>query len=118
MAMTGNSSMQQKVRQHPRYKVALPVELCSPIDRIPVRAQVAEIGLGGCYVELSFTKKVSSEVELTLWLGDQKVSAAGIVVCSHPSFGNGIKFTHVAPESKERLKGFLGAQDAKRLRRP
>jgi len=109
--------MQQGVRQHPRYKVAVPVELRSPIDRIPVRAQVAEIGLGGCYVELSFTKKVASEVELTLWLGDKKVSAAGIVVCSHPSFGNGIKFTHVAPNSKEPLLNFLNAQDAKRLRK-
>ena len=117
MTITGNTPTQQGVRQHPRYKVTLPVELCSLADRVPVRAQVAEIGQGGCYIELSFTKKISSEVELTLWLGDQKVSASGIVVSSHPSFGNGIKFTNVAPESKERLLGFLLAQDARRLRK-
>lgn len=103
----GRRIVQQGVRQHPRYKVALPVELRSPADPAPVRAQVADICLGGCYIELSFTKNVSSEVDLTLWLGDQKFSARGIVVSSHPSFGNGIKFTRVDPESKERLQNFV-----------
>jgi len=110
-------AQQQGVRQHPRYKVALPVELSSPVDRIPVRAQVADIGLGGCYVEMSFTKSVSAEVELRLWLGDQKIAATGVVVSSHPSFGNGIKFTHVTPESKEQLQRFLSAQESKLLRK-
>lgn len=110
--------MQQGVRQHPRYKVALPVELCSPVDHVPVRAQISDIGLGGCYVEMSFTRDVSSELELTLWLGDKKVSAVGVVVSSHPAFGNGIKFTRVAPESKEDLQKFLSEQDSRKLRPP
>jgi len=101
------SEEQRKVRQHPRFKVALPVEVRSPADHVPVRAQVADICLGGCYVEMSFTKNVTAEVDLTLWVGDQKISATGIVVSSHPSFGNGIKFTHVAPDSKEKLKTFV-----------
>jgi len=98
---------QRKVRQHPRFKVQLPVEVRSPADRVPVRAQVADICLGGCYVEMSFTKNVSAEVDLTLWVGDQKISATGVVVSSHPSFGNGIKFTHVKPEYKEKLQNFV-----------
>lgn len=99
--------MQQGVRQHPRFKVNLPVELRSPVDQVPVRAQISDICLGGCYVEMSFTKNVSSEINLTLWVGDNKISASGVVVSCHPSFGNGIKFTHVAPESKERLQNFV-----------
>ena len=99
--------MGQGVRQYPRYKVTLPVELCSLADGVPVRTQIADICLGGCYVEMTFTKDVSSVVELTLWLGEDKISATGIVVSSHPSFGNGIKFIEVAPESKERLMHFL-----------
>ena len=109
--------MQQGVRQHPRYKVAVPVELCSPVDHIPVRAQVSDIGLGGCYVEMSFTRDVSAELEITMWLGDKKVSATGVVVSSHPSFGNGIKFTHVAPESKDDLQRFLAQEDSKVLKK-
>lgn len=107
------------VRQYPRYKVALPIQLCSPVDHVPVRAQVADICLGGCYVELSFTKDISSEVELTLWLGDAKISATGVVVSSHPSFGNGIKFTHLTEESKGQLQSFIENLETKLLvRRP
>ena len=95
------------VRQYPRYRVELPVELCSPIDHVPVRTKIADICLGGCYVELSFTREVSSEVELTLWLGDSKVSAKGVVVSSHPSFGNGIKFTHLGDAAKAQLQSFV-----------
>jgi len=99
--------MQSGVRQHPRYKVRLPVELHSTVDRIPLRAQIADICLGGCYVEMTYTKSVSTQLELTLWLGDRKFSATGVVVSSHPSFGNGIKFTRVEPESIERLQAFV-----------
>ena len=63
--------------------------------------------------ELSFTRNVSSEVELTLWLGESKVSATGVVVSSHPSFGNGIKFTHLTEESKGRLRDFIQSLDEK-----
>ena len=95
------------VRQYPRYKVELSVELCSPIDHVPVRAKIADICLGGCYVELSFTRDLSSEVELTLWLDDSKLSAKGIVVSSHPSFGNGIKFTHLEDAARAQLQLFV-----------
>jgi hypothetical protein len=98
---------QNGVRQHPRYKVTLPVELRSPSDQAPLRAQVADICLGGCYVEMTMTKSVSSEVNLTLWVGDHKISATGVVVSNHPSFGNGIKFTHVSQDSKEKLQNFV-----------
>lgn len=99
--------MASGVRQHPRYKVALPVEVSSPQDRVPVRAQVADICLGGCYVEMSFTKNIAAEVDLTLWIDGKKICASGVVVSSHPSFGNGIKFTHVTPDSQERLQNFV-----------
>jgi hypothetical protein len=106
---------QQGVRQHPRYKVTLPVELRTPADPAPLRAQVADICLGGCYVEMTMTKNVSSEVNLTLWVGDQKISATGVVVSNHPSFGNGIKFTHVSQDSKDRLRTFVDTLKPKAL---
>jgi len=109
--------MASGVRQHPRYKVALPVEVSSPQDRVPVRAQVADICLGGCYVEMSFTKNVQAEVDLTVWVDGKKICASGVVVSSHPSFGNGIKFTHVAPDSQERLSNFVDSLKPNLLRR-
>jgi hypothetical protein len=96
-----------KQREHPRFKAALPVELRQPGASAPLRAQTGDICLGGCYVEMSSTQQVSREVEITLWIGQEKVLARGVVVSNHPSFGNGIKFTHVPEDSKARLQQFV-----------
>jgi hypothetical protein len=63
--------------------------------------------MGGLYVEMSLTQQTSTEVEIVLWIGDNKVSAKGVVVSSHPSFGNGIKFTDLPDESREKLRRYL-----------
>ena len=94
-------------RQFPRVKVNLPVELRRPVIETPIRAQTADICLGGCYVEMSFTQDVSAQVEVVLWIGENKIRATGVIVSSHPSVGNGLKFTHMAQEDKERLKQYL-----------
>ena len=99
--------MERTQRQHPRFKAALPVELHLPAVPAPLRAQTQDICLGGLYIEMSHTQKVSTDLEITLWIGDAKVFATGQVVSNHPSFGNGIKFTHLPDESKERLQQYL-----------
>ncbi len=100
--------MERTPRRYPRFKAALPVELHPSAVAAPLRAQTQDICLGGLYVEMSLTQKISTELEITLWIGDTKISATGVVVSSHPSFGNGIKFTCLPDESKERL--LAGAQ--------
>jgi hypothetical protein len=57
--------------------------------------------LGGFYVGMSLNLKVSAELEITLWIGDTKISGKAMVVSSHPVFGNGIKFTHLSDEKQE-----------------
>lgn len=98
-------------RQHPRYKVALPIELRAAGATSPLRAQTGDICLGGCYVEMTSTQKIAREVEITIWVGQEKVQAHGVVVSNHPSFGNGIKFTQVPDDSKERLQQLLQSLD-------
>jgi hypothetical protein len=94
-------------RQYPRFKVALPIELRPEGGNAPLRAQTGDICLGGCYVEMMFTQEISTQLEIKLWIGDTKISARGVVVSSHPSFGNGIKFTYVASESRDLLSLYL-----------
>jgi hypothetical protein len=98
-------------RQHPRFKAALPVELRQAGASSPVRAQTGDICMGGCYVEMTSTQQVSKEVEITLWIGQEKVVAKGVVVSNHPSFGNGIKFTQVPEDGKLRLQKFVESLD-------
>jgi c-di-GMP-binding flagellar brake protein YcgR len=101
--------MQQ--RQHPRFKAALPVELRQAGASSPLRAQTADICLGGCYVEMSSTQKVSREVEVVLWIGQDKVVAQGVIVSNHPAFGNGIKFTSVSEQGRQKLQEFVDSLD-------
>ena len=100
-----------KQRQFPRFKAALPVELRQAGEGAPLRAQTADICLGGCYVEMSSTQQVSKELEITLWVGQDKVLAKGVIVSNHPAFGNGIKFTEVSDESKARLQKLVESLD-------
>jgi PilZ domain len=104
-----------KPRQHPRFKAALSIELRPKGVSAPVRTQTADIGLGGCYVEMVFTQEVSTPVEITLWIGETKVSGSGEVVSKHPSFGNGLKFTKLSEEGKQALGSYLEALKPKGL---
>lgn len=94
-------------RQHPRFKAVLPVELRPLGQPVPLRAQTEDISLGGIYVEMILTQKVSTELDITLWIGATKIRAKGVVVSIHPAFGNGIKFTQLADADKNGLKRFL-----------
>ena len=94
-------------RKFPRVKVNLPVELRRPVNETPIRAQTADICMGGCYVEMSFTQDVSQEVEVVLWIGENKIRAQGVVVSSHPSVGNGLKFTRMTAQDQERLREYI-----------
>ena len=94
-------------RQHPRFKAVLPVELRPLGQPVPLRAQTEDISLGGLYVEMILTQKVSTEVEITLWIGETKIRAKGVVVSIHPAFGNGIKFTEIADQDKNGLQRYL-----------
>lgn len=99
--------MERTPRQYPRFRAALPIELRSTTVNAPLRAQTQDICLGGLYVEMSLTQKTSTAVEIVLWIGDAKISAKGLVVSSHPSFGNGIKFTELPDESRQKLRQYL-----------
>ncbi len=101
--------MERTTRQHPRYNAALPVELQAMGVPTPLRALTHDICLGGFYVELAYTQPVSTELEIAFWIGETKIFARGVVVSNHPSFGNGIKFTNVAAEGRDRLRQFLEA---------
>ena len=79
---------------------ALPVErLNYTLQPLPHR-RPKTYALGGLYVGMSLNLKVLAELEITLWIGDTKISGKAMVVSSHPVFGNGIKFTHLSDENR------------------
>lgn len=99
--------MKRAPRQYPRFRAALPVVLTPPGLQVPLRGHTGDISYGGFYVEMTFTQPVSTKVDITLWIGDTKIRAKGVVVSNHPSFGNGVKFTELAEGDREQLKRLL-----------
>jgi c-di-GMP-binding flagellar brake protein YcgR len=106
---THNSTMvfAEERRRFPRVAVALQVEIRHEDTDAPLRSQTTDISLGGCYVEMPLTLEIASKVDMLFWLGDQKMSAKGVVVTCHPQFGNGIEFTNMSLEGQSRLRHYL-----------
>jgi hypothetical protein len=69
----------------------------------PIWAKVADLSLGGCYLELVFTLAQHSPVDLKLTVRDHTFTARGTVATSHPGVGVGIKFTRVEDASRNVL---------------
>jgi len=99
--------MNRTPRQHPRFRAALPVVL-KPLElEVPLRGHTSDISAGGLYVEMAFTQAVATKVDITLWVGETKIRAKGIVVSNHPAFGNGVKFTELAEGDRTQLNRLL-----------
>jgi c-di-GMP-binding flagellar brake protein YcgR len=103
---------QQERRQHFRTKVPVAVELQSERASGPLRNKTADLSIGGLYVEMMFTLEVGTKLKIVLWINDVKVSTGGVVVTRDLQVGNGIEFTDMAPEDRERLKHFLTVEAA------
>jgi c-di-GMP-binding flagellar brake protein YcgR len=94
-------------RRHLRTKVAVEVRLQLEKHSTPLRAQTADISLGGCYIEMMFTLEVGTKVGLTIWLQNAKVNVEGIVATRDLQVGNGVKFTSISTEDNVKLRHFL-----------
>ena len=107
-----NERKEREKRQHPRIKVAVPAEIHVEGASGPLSVQTADLSVGGLYVEMMFTLAVGTKLKTVLWINDVEVSADGIVATRDVQVGNGIKFTSMTPENRERLKNFLIAEAA------
>jgi c-di-GMP-binding flagellar brake protein YcgR len=94
-------------RQFQRLHVAVQAELRVQGNEMPIRVETADISMGGCYVEMAVTLDVGTELNIVLWLGHEKLTIIGKVVTRHPQFGNGIEFSSLTQDARQRLRLFL-----------
>src|ERR1700694_5517328 len=104
---------QPEHRQNPRTKVPVAAELQLERDSVPLRVKTADLSIGGLYIEMMFTLEIGAKLKIVLWINDVKVSTGGVVVTRDLQVGNGIEFTDMAPEDRERLKHFLTVEAGK-----
>lgn len=77
-------------------------------DDPPIRCQLTDLSLGGCYLEISSPFPVSSRVTLSMRAGGVEVRAQGLVRVMHPDKGMGVEFTQGTPEHRSAVEKFLG----------
>ena len=83
-------------------------------DDPPIRCQLTDLSLGGCYLEISSPFPASSRVTLSMRAGGIEVRVPGIVRIMHPDKGMGVQFTQNTPEHRAALVKFLGVLTANR----
>lgn len=76
-------------------------------DDPPIRCQLTDLSLGGCYLEISSPFPASSRVTLSMRAGGVEVRVQGIVQIMHPDKGMGVKFTQSTAEQRTALEKFL-----------
>jgi len=93
-------------RKHPRFKCNNSIELHSE-DGASFWATIADLSLGGCYVEMALPFPKGSKVKVGIWIGETKIRADCEVAYSVPGLGIGVKFTRISDADLQRLTQFL-----------
>ena len=76
-------------------------------DDPPIRCQLTDLSLGGCYLEMASPFPASSRVTLSMRVRELEVCVQGIARVMHPDKGMGVEFTQNTPEHREALEKFL-----------
>ena len=76
-------------------------------DDPPIRCQLTDLSLGGCYLEISSPFPAASRVSLSMRAGTAEIRAQGVVRIMHPDKGMGVEFTQATPEHRAAVEKFL-----------
>ena len=87
-------------------------------DDPPIRCQLTDLTLGGCYLEISSPFPVSSRVTLSMRAGGVEVRVQGLVRIMHPDKGMGVEFTQGTNEHRAAVEKFLGVLNENRTLMP
>jgi hypothetical protein len=94
-------------RQHQRVTCKLGTELYMQGSEAPVRVDVTDISVGGCFVEMPTLSTDVDRLKIIVWANDIKLAIQGAVVSRSPSFGISIKFTEMTEEVRQQLQRFI-----------
>ena len=96
-------------RRFPRFECKASVEVRLSSGS-PVRGNLADLSLGGCYIEMMIPLPVSTQLDLVIWLESGKLTTPGLVTSSHAGFGVGVKFIGMSKPERQMLEQYLAQQ--------
>lgn len=76
-------------------------------DDPPIRCQLTDLSLGGCYLEISSPFPLQTRVTLSMRAAGVEVRAQGVVRIMHPDKGMGVEFKLSTVEHKAAVEKFL-----------
>jgi len=93
-------------RKHPRYRCQNSVEIHVQ-EGVSFWGTVAELSVGGCYVEIPIPLELGKKLKVGIWIGQSKAWADARVTHTVPGLGVGIKFTEISESSLDEIRRFL-----------
>jgi hypothetical protein len=96
-------------RKFVRYTVRVQIEIRPEGVEIPMRLETTDLSRSGCYVQVMMPLPVGMRLQATLWLDGTAIVVRGLVVTSHPQFGNGIMFVDYEGDAEPLLNKYLDA---------
>lgn len=68
---------------------------------------VADLSLGGCYVEMPLPLDPGTKLKIGVWFGQTKARAEAQVAHRTPGLGVGLKFTEISEQDSDVIRRFL-----------
>jgi PilZ domain-containing protein len=68
---------------------------------------VADLSLGGCYVEMPIPLETGTKLRVGIWLGQNKAWAEAQVAHRTPGMGIGLKFIEISQEDRDQIRRYL-----------
>jgi hypothetical protein len=93
-------------RQHARYRCQNSIEV-HIAGGASFWGTVADLSLGGCYVEMPLPLQLGTKLEISIWIGQAKVQAKAVVAHRTPGLGAGLKFTEISEADVDVIRKFL-----------
>jgi len=98
-------------RRWSRHKISLPLEIRDERVSAPARINATDVSGNGCYVESMQPMALGTVLRLDFWLGTEHINVSAVVRTYDPGVGNGIEFTGMSAEVKERMQSYLDSID-------
>ena len=101
-------------RRFARHKVSFPMELRDERIGTPMRITATDVSGNGCYVETIMPLPAGTVLRAEFFLDSERVTISAVVRTCDPGVGNGIEFTGLPEDGKQRLQVFLDKMDPDR----
>jgi len=98
-------------RRWSRHKISLPLELRDERVNAPLRINATDVSGNGCYVESIMPLPLGTVLRLDFYLDSEHINISAVVRTCDPGVGNGIEFTGMHQEMKQRMQAYLDGID-------